>query len=137
MSSKIITDDVVTKVAQACPNDIPPKKSVFFSSQLEPILEHFDSLNKIDVNGVGPTYQVTGQKNRLREDIIDTKRMFTQQQALANAPKSKDGYFVYRCHYQKMTLLWQIDIQLAEGLRKKEFTTVDLVNECYDNIEKI
>ena len=101
MSSKIITPDVVAKVAKLARIKIPAEKVDLFSSQLESILEHFDSLNKIDVSGVEPTYQVTGQKNKLREDVVDTKRMFTQQQALSNAPKSKDGYFVTEATIKK------------------------------------
>lgn len=97
----VITSDVVAKVAKLARLIIPSEKSDLFAAQIEPILEHFDSLNKVNVDGVEPTYQVTGQKNRLREDIVDTKRMFTQAQALANAPKSQNGYFVTKATISK------------------------------------
>jgi len=90
----VITSDVVAKVAKLARLNIPSEKTDIFASQIEPILEHFESLNKINVDGVKPTYQVTGQKNRLRDDVVDSERMFTQSQALANAPLSKNGYFV-------------------------------------------
>lgn len=92
--SSVITNDVVTKVAKLANLKISPDKTATFSQQLEPILEHFDSLNKINVTGVQPTYQVTGLNSVLREDVIDSSRTFTQKQALANASKSKNGYFV-------------------------------------------
>ncbi len=53
-----------------------------------------DELTKVNVEGVEATNQVTGLENVLREDEIDTKRIFTQEQALANAKRTYNGYFV-------------------------------------------
>ncbi|MFA7301388.1 MAG: Asp-tRNA(Asn)/Glu-tRNA(Gln) amidotransferase subunit GatC [Candidatus Shapirobacteria bacterium] len=92
--SSIITDDVIVKVAKLARINILSEKVSLFASQLEPILEHFESLSKVNTKGVIPTYQTTGLISVLREDIIDTDRMFTQEQALSNAPKSSNGYFV-------------------------------------------
>ena len=92
--SSIITDDVIVKVAKLARITIPIEKVSQFAAQLEPILEHFESLSKVNTDGVVPTYQTTGLYTVLREDVVDTTRMFTQQQALSNAPKSNNGYFV-------------------------------------------
>ena len=94
MSSAIINDDVIVKVAKLARINIPSEKISQFSKQLQPILEHFESLSKVDTTGVIPTYQTTGLHTILREDVVDTNRMFTQKQALFNAPKSSNGYFV-------------------------------------------
>jgi len=101
MSKTIITDDVVAKVAKLARIDIPSQKISLFASQLEPILEHFESLSKVDTTNVAPTYQTTGLKTVLREDVIDTDRMFSQKQALSNAPKSSNGYFVTKATIHK------------------------------------
>lgn len=53
-----------------------------------------DTLFSVDIAGVTPTSQVTGLENILREDEIDGGRIFTQEQALANAPRKRNGYFV-------------------------------------------
>jgi aspartyl-tRNA(Asn)/glutamyl-tRNA(Gln) amidotransferase subunit C len=90
----VITSDVVTKVAKLARIDIPLEKTTQFASQLEPILQHFESLSKVNTDGVVPTYQTTGLNTVLREDVVDTDRTFTQKQALSNAPKSSNGYFV-------------------------------------------
>lgn len=92
--SSIITDDVIVKVAKLAHINIPDNKVSKFASQLKPILKHFESLSKVDTNNVIPTYQTTGLNTILREDIIETNKMFTQTQALSNAPKSSNGYFV-------------------------------------------
>ncbi len=57
-------------------------------------LDVIDQLKKVDTKGVEPTSQVTGLENRLREDVVDDQHMFTQQQALANAKDTYQGYFV-------------------------------------------
>ncbi|PIQ77249.1 Asp-tRNA(Asn)/Glu-tRNA(Gln) amidotransferase GatCAB subunit C [Candidatus Peregrinibacteria bacterium CG11_big_fil_rev_8_21_14_0_20_46_8] len=94
MFSNVISEADVLKVAKLAHIKLSPEKIVIFAKQLEPILEYFAKLNQVNVEGVVPTYQVTGQKNILRQDFIDTKRMFTQAQSLSNAPQSKNGFFI-------------------------------------------
>ena len=88
----------ITKLAHLT---VEESKESVFVPQLEGILEYFDILNKVDTTGVEPTYQVTGQKSVLRPDVIDTNRMFTQAQALANAKQQHDGYFVTKATISK------------------------------------
>ena len=90
----VITSDVVTKVAKLARIEIPSEKINLFATQLEPILKHFESLSKVNTDNVNPTYQTTGLNTVLREDEVDSERTFTQKQALSNAPKSSNGYFV-------------------------------------------
>lgn len=52
------------------------------------------NLQQVDTTQVEPTHQVTGLENVLREDVVDTKRMFSQEAALANAKATHQGYFV-------------------------------------------
>jgi aspartyl/glutamyl-tRNA(Asn/Gln) amidotransferase C subunit len=58
------------------------------------VMDVLDTLKRVDVSHVEPTHQVTGLENVFREDEIDEARMFTQEQALINAPKAHDGYFM-------------------------------------------
>ena len=94
MSSNVITVDEVKRVAKLARIDIPSEKIDQFASQLEPILENFASLSKVNTGAVIPTYQTTGLNTVLRDDVVDTERTFTQKQALSNAPKSSNAYFV-------------------------------------------
>lgn len=41
-----------------------------------------------------PTSQVTGLENVFREDVIEPGRILTQKQALSNAKRIYNGYFV-------------------------------------------
>lgn len=60
---------------------------------LQGVMALVDHVQKIDTTGVEPTAQVTGQVNVTRPDVIDTSRMFTQEQALSNAADASNGYF--------------------------------------------
>jgi aspartyl-tRNA(Asn)/glutamyl-tRNA(Gln) amidotransferase subunit C len=53
-----------------------------------------DQLQTIDVSAVQATSQVTGFTNIWRDDVVVEKNMFSQAQALANAAKTHEGYFV-------------------------------------------
>lgn len=53
-----------------------------------------DKLRQVDTTGVEPTHQVTELENVWREDNVDTERMFSQDQALHNAARTHQGYFV-------------------------------------------
>lgn len=55
-----------------------------------------DTLKSLDVSQVEPTHQVTGLVNIFRDDVVDKSRMFSQDQALANAPEVHDGFFVVK-----------------------------------------
>ncbi|MEA2056321.1 MAG: Asp-tRNA(Asn)/Glu-tRNA(Gln) amidotransferase subunit GatC [Patescibacteria group bacterium] len=57
-------------------------------------LEVIDQLQSLDVGETEPSHQVTGLTNIWREDKVIEEQMFTQEQALANAPRKHNGYFV-------------------------------------------
>jgi len=53
-----------------------------------------DDLKKADTTSVEPTHQVTALENILREDAVDEKREFSQDEALRNAKQTYKGFFV-------------------------------------------
>jgi aspartyl-tRNA(Asn)/glutamyl-tRNA(Gln) amidotransferase subunit C len=52
------------------------------------------NLQEIDTTKVEPVHQVTGLENITRDDTVDESRMFSQEQALANAKETHQGYIV-------------------------------------------
>ncbi len=64
------------------------------TKQVGVTVEYVSQLSMVDTVGVTETSQVTGLENVLREDEIDTTRMFTQEEALANAKRTYNGFFV-------------------------------------------
>jgi aspartyl-tRNA(Asn)/glutamyl-tRNA(Gln) amidotransferase subunit C len=63
-----------------------------FEKQLGEILDLVNNLQKVDTSNVQPTNQVTGLTNIFREDKVQPS--LTQSEALSNAPRTHNGYFV-------------------------------------------
>jgi aspartyl-tRNA(Asn)/glutamyl-tRNA(Gln) amidotransferase subunit C len=93
MSTQFTSDDVL-KIASLAAIPVTDSEKKELATGFTAVIKVLDTLNKIDVSGVTPTYQVTGLTNVFREDVVDKSRMFTQEEALANAPKSHDGFFM-------------------------------------------
>jgi len=83
--------DAIAKLAKI-PVTLHEEKTL--AEGFKKVLSVLDELKKVDVTRVEPTSQVTGLENVMREDDIDATRMFTQDQALANAPRKHNGFFV-------------------------------------------
>jgi len=56
------------------------------------ILDFMAKLNEMDTSGVEPLVYMTGEVNNLREDVV--KQDITTEEALKNAPKHTDDYFL-------------------------------------------
>jgi aspartyl-tRNA(Asn)/glutamyl-tRNA(Gln) amidotransferase subunit C len=62
-----------------------------YASQLERILDHMDTLSKLQLDGVEPTSHALPVYDVVRPDLAHPG--LTQQQALQNAPKSALAQF--------------------------------------------
>lgn len=87
-----ITSDTVSKVAQLSSLPISSDEKQIFADQLGKILNYVDVLDQIDTGQADPTYNTTGLKNALRKDEI--KDSLSQEDALKNAPNTKNGLFL-------------------------------------------
>jgi len=56
------------------------------------ILDFMAKLNEMDTSGIEPLVYMTGEVNNLREDVV--KQDITTEEALKNAPKHTDDYFL-------------------------------------------
>lgn len=87
--SHISLDDV-KKVAMLSGLTLSEHDLQKFQKQFEEILGYVEQLNRVDVSGLEPTYQVTGLTNIKRPDeIIDYG--VSQADLLKNAPRHRDG----------------------------------------------
>lgn len=92
--SQPVTKSLVKHIAQLANIPISDQEESSLSDSFNETLQVIDDLQKIDVKGVEPTHQVTGLINITRPDKVDKKREFSQEQALANAKQTHNGYFV-------------------------------------------
>lgn len=75
---------------------VTPDEAAKLTTQFEATFKTIDTLKELDTSHLKTTPQVTGLTNVLRDDVINTHRMFTQEAALTLAPKSAKGYFVVK-----------------------------------------
>jgi aspartyl/glutamyl-tRNA(Asn/Gln) amidotransferase C subunit len=94
MTSKTFTTDDVKHIAKLANIPITPEEEKKLASGFTTTMSVVDDLFKVNVTNIAPTHQVTGLENITREDVVDTERMFTQDQALLNADKSYNGFFM-------------------------------------------
>lgn len=87
-----LTRDQVRHVARLARLGLEDGEEEYYAEQLSGILAHIDRLQELDTADIPPTAQVVEVDSTLREDEV--RPCLTQEQALANAPASRDGFFV-------------------------------------------
>lgn len=69
-----------------------PEEVEKFRTELSEILNYVEQLDKVDVDGLEPTYQVTGLTNVIREDKVQPYSA-TPAELLKNAPAIEKNQF--------------------------------------------
>ncbi|MEM9054860.1 MAG: Asp-tRNA(Asn)/Glu-tRNA(Gln) amidotransferase subunit GatC [Pseudomonadota bacterium] len=87
-----VTKDDVRKVARLSRIAVPEEKLEELASELTGIMGWIEQLNEVDIDGVEPMTSVVAATLPMREDVITDGGI--QDQVLANAPKSDEGFFV-------------------------------------------
>jgi aspartyl-tRNA(Asn)/glutamyl-tRNA(Gln) amidotransferase subunit C len=64
------------------------------AGQLSAILDHFETLQSVDTDGVEPTAYPLPLRNVMRED--ESRPSLPRDAVLANAPETEDGYLRVR-----------------------------------------
>jgi len=86
-----LSKDEVRHVAMLARLGLEAGDVEFYADQLSGILEHIDRLQQVDTEHIAPTAQVVEIASRLRED--EPRPSLTQEEALANASATVDGFF--------------------------------------------
>lgn len=94
MSKTHISLSEVEHIAELASLQLSDEQKQTFPTAFDETLAVIDKLQAVDVTGIEPTYQVTGQENVLREDVVRPEYMFSQAEALAGAVQQHDGYIV-------------------------------------------
>ena len=83
----------IDRIADLARLHLTPKEKNCLGSQLQSILVYVERVAKARTRNIPPTFQTTGLKDVVREDVVDPIRSLSQEKALANAPHRKDGFF--------------------------------------------
>lgn len=89
-----ITTALVDHIAKLAKIPVSEKEKTELATGFNTTLNVVDKLFKVAAKDAEPTHQVTGLENVLRDDKVDEKRMFSQDQALSNTKNKHNGYFV-------------------------------------------
>lgn len=87
-----ISEEQVRHVALLARLELSDDQVASFGEDLNSILGHIDSIQRLDLDGVEPTAHPLEVCNATRTD--DTRPGLSQADALKNAPESQDGAFV-------------------------------------------
>ncbi len=87
-----LTTEQVKYVAKLGNLSLTSEEEGLYAEQLSAILDYIDQLNSVDTSHVEPTFNITGKSSVWREDV--PSECLSQEEALKNAPKSKNGQFV-------------------------------------------
>jgi len=91
-SLKIVSKERTKRLAWLAKIELTEKEKEDLTVQLNRILDSFKDLDKLDLKGVEPTYHAINVTNILREDSVTP--CLSQEKALSNGSKVKDGFFV-------------------------------------------
>ncbi|MBD3376242.1 Asp-tRNA(Asn)/Glu-tRNA(Gln) amidotransferase subunit GatC [candidate division KSB1 bacterium] len=86
-----VSRDQVKNIARLAKLQFSPQEEDHFTEQFNQILSYVEKLDELDTESVDPTTHVLDLNNVLREDKV--VQWLTQDQALANAPLKKSGFF--------------------------------------------
>jgi aspartyl-tRNA(Asn)/glutamyl-tRNA(Gln) amidotransferase subunit C len=87
-----IDKETVEKVAHLARLELNETETQEMIKDMSKILDFMAKLNELDTAGIEPLVYMTNQANVLREDVV--KQQITHQEALENAPKHDENYFL-------------------------------------------
>ena len=87
-----ITKEAVMHVAQLARLELKKDAIEKFSEQIGEILEHVDSLKRVNTEGIIPTSHAISLINAFRDDEVSNS--LDRDLTLANAPQAEAGSFV-------------------------------------------
>lgn len=93
-ASKSLSTDEVKHIARLAKLKLSDSQIAQLTPQLTSVLGYVSKIQSLDTKGVTETSQVTGLENVLREDVVDTNQMLSQEEVLSNSKRSYKGYFV-------------------------------------------
>lgn len=87
-----IDSETVDKIAHLARLELAETEKQEMIGDMNKILGFMAKLNEIDTSGVEPLVYLSNEVNVFREDVV--KQEVTHEEALQNAPKHDDQYFL-------------------------------------------
>jgi aspartyl-tRNA(Asn)/glutamyl-tRNA(Gln) amidotransferase subunit C len=87
-----IDEETVDKIAHLARLELTGDEKQEMIKDMSKILDFMAKLNEIDTTGVEPLVYMTNEVNVFREDVV--KQVISHEEALSNAPKHDENYFL-------------------------------------------
>ena len=87
-----IDKETVEKVAHLARLELAEDEKEILIADMSKILDFMAKLDEIDTSGIEPLVYMTSSSNVVREDAV--KQEITHEEALLNAPKHDENYFL-------------------------------------------
>ncbi len=84
----------VEHVAELARLSLTDEEKTLFREQLSAILDYAAVIQQVDTSAIPPTATVLPLRNVMRDDVA--RASMSQEDALANAPDARDGFFAVR-----------------------------------------
>lgn len=94
MANKDLTKEDILHLAKLSNLTLDEKKVEKYKEQFGETLSYIENLQELDTSKVEPTNHTTDLKDVFFEDGTENTRKFSVDEALKNAKKTKEGYFV-------------------------------------------
>lgn len=89
-----LTNDQVMHVAKLAQLQLSEAEIKEYKEQLSEVLDYVEQLQEVDTDNIEPTAQTTGLTNIFREDQVDPMTMLNASDALSNANKVHNDFFM-------------------------------------------
>ena len=87
-----VNRDEILKIASLAKLHLSDEEVSLYTDQINEILEYMNQLDELDTEDIEPLSHVLDQINMTRKD--EQTPSLTREEALKNAPKSDDDYFI-------------------------------------------
>jgi aspartyl/glutamyl-tRNA(Asn/Gln) amidotransferase C subunit len=93
-NKKIFTKDFTAKIASLSHLELAKEEESYFTIQFNTTLEAIKAFSTLKTTKKEKEFNLTGLVNVFRNDEIDETRVLSQEEALSNAKRIHNGYFV-------------------------------------------
>lgn len=84
-----LTREDIKGIANLARLSLTPEEEIRYAEELSVVLSYIDTLNEVETDGVGPTTQVTGLEDVVREDIVQNTSDETRKKIVALFPHTE------------------------------------------------
>ncbi|MCL5004110.1 MAG: Asp-tRNA(Asn)/Glu-tRNA(Gln) amidotransferase subunit GatC [Patescibacteria group bacterium] len=93
-----ISKEEVKHIADLAKLPLSDEETGKLAVELSDTISHINILSKLNlkIKNLSETSQISGLRDIFREDVIDSKRILPQKEALSNCKNTHGGYFVVK-----------------------------------------